>query len=48
MTSVLTGMDEMSKQYCVKTPNTQHLKVGEEAIVIDRPCPLARKAQFST
>lgn len=48
MTCVLAGLDEMSKQYCVKTPNAQHLEVGEEAAVIDRPRLLVRKAQFST
>lgn len=48
MTCVLAGLDEMSKQYCVKTPSTQHLEVGEEAVVIDHPGPLVRKAQFST
>lgn len=48
MTGVLAGLDEMSKQYCVKSPNTQHLQVGEESGVIDRPRLLVRKAQFST
>lgn len=48
MTGVLAGLDEMSKQYCVKTPHTQHLEVGEGAVVIDRPRPFATKAQFST
>lgn len=47
-TWVLAGLEEMSKQYCVKTPSTQHLQVGEEAVVIDRPRRLVRKAQFST
>lgn len=48
MTWVLAGLDEMSKQYCVRSFNTQHLEVGEEAVVIDRPRPFAGKAQFST